>query len=296
MASTRATVTKKKKPTQKTTAKTTNKKPVTNKSIQKRSTKTPAKSGAATKKKPAVKPVQATALVPVKTENPRNTLEKSGVIADVGIDFCGLKITDRRRSFLLYYLTPGQNGFHNARRAALKAGYSESTASVDVYRLLRDPEIQKIVNANDKFVHTSLREAAKLAIEAKKSRAFFDIIDFYNETEIDTEYGPLVRRELKPLKELTEEQRMCIDGIKYEGQASIPVYLLPDRAKEQNDIIKMDAELAKSIADMGEEETREIIIERITIRETERAQLPAELEYEIIEDPIEVQAEDDDDV
>jgi hypothetical protein len=84
---------------------------------------------------------------------------------------------------------------------------------------------------------------------------------------------------------MTQDQRMCIDGIDIKGQDSIPVYLMPDRKKELDDIIKIDRELSKAVADTGEEETREIIMERVTIRETKRAQIPADVEYEIVDRP-----------
>jgi hypothetical protein len=91
--------------------------------------------------------------------------------------------------------------------------------------------------------------------------------------------------ELKPLEDMTPEQRMCIDGIDIKGQANIPVYLMADREKELNDIIKIANELAKGLGSTDEEETWEIIMERITIRETRRAQRPADIEYEIVERP-----------
>jgi hypothetical protein len=87
------------------------------------------------------------------------------------------------------------------------------------------------------------------------------------------------------MQDMTPEDRMCIDGVDFKGMQGIPVYSLPDRAKEINDIIKIDNELSKSVADTSEEETREIIMERITIRETKRAQRPADIEYEIVERP-----------
>ena len=82
---------------------------------------------------------------------------------------------------------------------------------------------------------------------------------------------------------------MCIDGVDIKGQSSTPVYLMPDRGKELNDILRVDSELRKSLADTDEEETREIIVERITIRETRRAQRPSELQREIVEDPVEAE-------
>jgi hypothetical protein len=69
------------------------------------------------------------------------------------------------------------------------------------------------------------------------------------------------------------------------GQTSTPVYLMPDRGKELDDLIKIDRDFSKSVIDTGEEETREIIVERITIRETNRTKRPAAIEYEIVDRP-----------
>jgi hypothetical protein len=258
-----------------------------------------------TKKTKPKQPVKAKAKSkqPVKTRtstktansNLRKTLENPGDIVpdipSVEVDFCGVELTALRYSFLRYYLIPGQPCFHNAYRSALKAGYSESTAKVESYSILREPNIQKIINANDKLTNLSLHEAAIQAIELKKQRAFYDPIDYFEEREIKmkTKDGDTYIKKgigLKSLENMTPEQRLCIDGMDMKGQASIPVYLMPNREKELNDIIKMEADMLKSLGDNGEEETREIIMERIRIREIKRAKVPADLENEIVEGPV----------
>ena len=291
MGTTRTTATKKKAATKKTTPKTT-KKSTTKKT---------------TAKKPATKKAEK-AKEPKKTirktvSSPRIALDNNKeIILDIGLDLCGIKLSNQRYIFLLHYLTPGQGCFRNAHKAALRAGYSKSTASVDIYSVLREPDIQKIVKANEDLAYLSLNAAAKVAIEIKKQRAFYDPIDYFEEKEIVVEgrEGPYTKSvmALKDMENMTPEQRMCIDGLDMKGQASIPVYIMPDREKNLNDIIKLNAEMEKSMADTGEEETREIIIERITVRETKRAQRPAELYDDIVEDPIEVEDDtgDDDDV
>jgi hypothetical protein len=215
--------------------------------------------------------------------------EKIEVLPESGIDFCGVKLTVLRRAFIVLYVTPGQPCFHNALQAALKAGYRKATAKSDVYGLLREPDIQKIIRANESLIHQKVHESAMRALELKQRRAFFDPLDYFQEKEITIknkgeEYTGSVMG-LKPLEEMTLEQRMCIDGIDIKGQANVPVYLMADREKELNDIIKIDNELAKGLGSTDEEETREIIMERITIREKKRAQRPAEIEYEIVEMP-----------
>ena len=246
-------------------------------------------------KKPPIKKTGAKKTV--KPENNKiigNLSEKTAIskrLPDAVLDFCGVNLTKQRHDFLIYYLTPGSSCFHNALQAALKAGYSKSTASSITYQLFREPNIQKIVEANKKLGYQSIHEAAKMAIEAKKERAFFDVADYYQqkEIEIETKHGTITKKavEMKPFEELTElQRRYCVSDIDLKGQASIPMYVLPNKEKEQNDIIKLDAELSKTVADTGEEETKEIIIERITVRETKRAQRPLDMAYEIIDEGV----------
>jgi hypothetical protein len=244
------------------------------------SAKTPLKK---TIKKQDSKPVKPVA------RKQKNT-EKTDVLPEAGIDFCGVKLTMLRRAFIINYVTPGQPCFHNALQSALKAGYRKMTATGEIYRIIRDPDIQKIIKTNENLIHQRVHESAMRALEIKQHRAFFDPLDFFEEKAITlkNKKGEEHKKSimgLKPLEKMTPEQRMCIDGIDIKGQANVPVYLMADREKELNDIIKIDNELAKGLGSTDEEETREIIMERITIRETRRAQRPADIEYEIVERP-----------
>jgi hypothetical protein len=195
-----------------------------------------------------------------------------------------------RWDFIVYYVTPGQPAFHNAMRAALKAGYKETVAKSDIYTFLRRAEIQKIIKKNESLAHAAIHEAALRALELKQRRAFYDPTDYFEEKEITIagkdggEYTKSIIG-LKPLPEMTPEQRMCIDGVEFKSQSNIPVYLMADRERELNDIIKIDRELSRSVSDTDGEETREIIMERITIKETKRAHRPPDIEDGIIDKP-----------
>ena len=220
-------------------------------------------------------------------ENRRKS-DTEAAVSTFDIDFCGIELNIRRRTFLMYYLTPGSPSHNNALQSAINAGYSEETARAQIYKILCEPDIEKIVRANEGLGLKALSEAAKRAINIKIQRAEFDPIDYFEEKEIirtDKNGEPYTQTVmgLKDLKNMTREQRMAIDGLEVKGNASIPVYLMANRDKSLDDVIKINKEYSKSIDNTGEEETREIIMERVTIRETKRAEYPVDIEYEIIE-------------
>ena len=250
--------------------------------------KTEVKTKTATK--PKAKPKAAISKAPEKQGKPAlNTKKNQEKLTELGIDFCGVKLSALRRAFIVNYVTPGQPCYHNALQSALKAGYKRATATADIYEIIREPDIQKIIKTNEALSYQALRHSAMRALEIKQRRAFFDPIDYFEEKEITVRSRNLEFKkkilELKDLNNMTPEQRECIDGFDIKGPGADPVYILPNREKELNDIIKIDSELSKSVADTGEEETREIIMERITIRETRRTQRSADIEYEVVDRP-----------
>ena len=132
------------------------------------------KAAAAEKRKTTKQKSPAKSLKPpAKTQK---NAEKNTITA---IDFCGVKLTVKRREFVINYCTPGQSGFHNAMQAALLAGYSKASCSGEIYRILQEPDIQKIIQKNERMAHMALHESAKRAIELKQRRAFYDPIDYF---------------------------------------------------------------------------------------------------------------------
>ena len=224
-----------------------------------------------TKKKAETKPAKQVKSKK-KAEKPRKNQEKNGVLVektDSQLDLCGAALNARQYNFIVNYLTPGQPCFRNALQSAIKAGYKKATASADIYTFLQTKEIQKIIKANEHLLHTAISETAKQAIELKRQRAFFNITDFYKDN-----FEP------KHLSKIPEDKRLCIDAVDVKTRT----YILPNREKELNDIIKIDSELSKGQESADVEETREIMMERITIRETTRMkQANIDIENSIIE-------------
>ena len=242
-------------------------------------------------KKPAAKPVKATkkAKPPAKKteKKPKKNIAK---IENLTIDFCGVKLTAKQKDFITRYVTPGQPGFHNGFRAATDAGYSKTTARAEIYIMLRNPDIQKIIKKAESIFYQDFHSHAMRARELKVTRAFHDPMDFFKNEEvtIETKKGKFTKKvlTLKPMEEMTLEQRLCIDGIDVKGPGAVPIYLTADRGKELNDVIRMDEKMTGSGLGDGQdvEETKEIIMERVIIRREKRKKEVVETaEYQIIE-------------
>jgi hypothetical protein len=227
------------------------------------------------------KPKSAKKALKTNTENSPYKIKSDQIAEITEIDFCGVELSHRMHDFLTYYLTPGSPCFQNAKQAAIKAGYTESTAQSQIYRLLGNPDIQKILKKNEDLARHAFHEEAKELLRAKKRRALFDPIDFYGDKFPRSKDGKTIVR-MKNLGDIPPELRVCVDGIDTKGR--FPSFILPDRNKEINEILKIiDADLSKSTGNVEYEETLEIMFRRRVTREAERTEQPIkDIEYEIV--------------
>jgi hypothetical protein len=172
-------------------------------------------------------------------------------------------------------------------RAARKAGYTAATANVYSCKMLRDPKIKKLIQKFEAEARESVHDAAQRFVQEKIIRAdydiadYYDIVDYFNEKTGESSH----RFILKDLQDLTKEQRLCIDSIDAKGQNSTPIYVMADRQKERDSIIALDR--VWNGGNKGDEydveETKEIIMERITIRQERRMKQARESDLEIID-------------
>jgi hypothetical protein len=228
-----------------------------------------------------------------KEKKKRNTKTASqpqaGLLA--AYDWGDEKLTEKQRQFIFYFTWPGQDGFHCAMRAAKKAGYGQAVANSLVYKMLRDPKIKKIIQRFESQAKASVHDAAQRFIQEKIIRADYDVVDYYTITEhINEKTGEISKKfSLKDLEILTKEQRLCIDGIDAKGQQSTPVFIFADRQKERDSIISLDATWngGNKGNEYDVEETKEIIMERITIRQERRMKQADEVDKDIVMKPLE---------
>ncbi len=112
------------------------------------------------------------------------------------------QITDRMKKFVDEYLVD-----FNATAAAIRAGYSESTANEQGSQLLARPDIRELVAEGQKAIAERTQTFQDSAVEELKIVGFSDLADFLTVKE-----GGIV--EQKPFNELTKAQTKCIKKIK----------------------------------------------------------------------------------
>lgn len=173
-------------------------------------------------------------------------------------------LTKREKLFLFWYTYPASSTYHDKTKSARKAGYAKIRSSQTGYELAKSTKLAPIIaKIENETVKTGVEDAFHRIIKRKIARAEFDGLSFYNIREYtDREGNPYTRVSVKKPEELTEEQRLCIDGIDFVGNMSIPNFRLPNRTTEENKIIELYKDLTgeKKNGDEFEVETTAEII------------------------------------
>ena len=112
------------------------------------------------------------------------------------------QITDKMKRFINEYLVD-----FNATQAAIRAGYSESTAQEQSSQLLARPDIRALIAEGQKAIAERTQTFQDSAVEELKIVGFSDLADFLTVKE-----GGIV--EQKSFDQLTKEQTKCIKKIK----------------------------------------------------------------------------------
>ena len=118
------------------------------------------------------------------------------------------QITDKMKRFINEYLVD-----FNATQAAIRAGYSESTAQEQSSQLLARPDIRALIAEGQKAIAERTQSFQDDAVSELKIVGFSDLADF-----LTVKDGGIV--EQKPFNELTKEQTKCIKKIKQSVRSS----------------------------------------------------------------------------
>ena len=162
---------------------------------------------------------------------------------DIGVNLYdwgeNCKLTDKQKLFVVWYTYPGRT-YHNAYQSALKAGYKKNSAVNINIIMKRNPNVMACIKKFDAiYVKESLEDFYHKALHNKIARALYDIADFYEKkTYTDNDGGEHEYLRIKAPEDLTEEQRKCIDGIKYNNNGT-PMYEFANRTHETDVLMRL---------------------------------------------------------
>jgi len=221
-----------------------------------------------------------------KEEKQRNACQKNtyqGVPIDLSDIDASNKLTDRAKRFVFWYCFPGTDCFQHKKRAAVAAGYAARTAAISGYKLCKNPQVIKEVDQlSKKFSSEAIDVLYRRYISALETRAFFDPADFIS------------GKVFKPIEEIAPEKRLVLEQpIMDIKRGEIVGYEFGSRRQAMSEIKEIHSKRNPGWFSDTEDESLEIIMERITINEKRRAQYPPEMEGEIVEDPAETEDEDE---
>lgn len=183
----------------------------------------------------------------------------------------GERLSKKEKLYIVWYTFPGSEAYLDPTKAAMKAGYNINSAYRAKWNLERNPKIKALVEKiTDSCIKTSIKEAAQKLIQEKIRRATYSIDDFYQEKEIfNDDNEPRVITAMKPIDELTPEQKKLVENVEFTN-TGIPSYKLPNKEKEINEILKLNAEMnqEKSTGDYDVETTVDVIKENLATVKT----------------------------
>lgn len=169
----------------------------------------------------------------------------------------------KQKAFVIWYTLPSQNGFLNYTTAARKAGYATKTAYHMHSTVMKNEKLRNCIKMfEDRILKTSVADAYRNVMQMKIKRATYNIKDFYESEEIENKdtgvkYNRIVA---KSMDDIESDKAALIDNVDI-NQSGIATFKLPNREKEINDIIKLNADLnqEKSTGDYDVETTVETI-------------------------------------
>ncbi len=144
-----------------------------------------------------------------------------------------LKLKPKEIKFLTIYINNGFNGTEAYLNSIARSGTSKEAAKTEGGYTLRKPHISKAFKLwKEMYIEVSKEMLEPAIVEQLKRRAFYDIAIFQDDDG-----------EMRPLSEIPEEWRCCVDGTerKYYGKDAdvcVVVSKLADRDKAMEKLSK----------------------------------------------------------
>jgi hypothetical protein len=182
-------------------------------------------------------------------------------IGEIVIDTSDISdtLTERARRFVFWYCFPGSEAFWNKKRAAIRAGYAIRNAAVSGYKLCKNPDvINEVERLSKTFSSETVDSLYRKYIATLEQRAFYDPADFVK------------GKAFKPIEEIPAEKRIALDQPVISRKGEVMGYMFGSRKAALEEIKQLHAKERLEDSESALEETREIIMERISIREKKR--------------------------
>ena len=192
------------------------------------------------------------------------------------IDFTGIseKLTEKERRFVFWFTHPGTDAFQHKKRAAIAAGYAPKNSAITGYKLSRRPQVIKEIEKVSKSINSeTIGFLFNKYMNTLETRAFFDPADFITGTTF------------KKIEDIPQEKRICLEQPIFDRNGNVIGYQLTNRRTAMAEIGELYEKMTGGAIGNGQdaEETKEIIMERVTIRREKRREEAAEAaEYRII--------------
>jgi len=192
-----------------------------------------------------------------KAETQKNVYEEK----IVDLSCISAELSDKAKRFIFWYCFPGSDAFRNKKRAAIAAGYASRNASITGYKLCKNPQITKeIRRISENYNSENIDGLYQRYLSALELRAFYDPGDFISGAEF------------KPIEKIAPDKRVCLEQPVFE-KGEIVGFNFASRQAAMKEIRDLRNFLEKQCFDDnadGDEETMEIIMERLAIKKIAR--------------------------
>jgi hypothetical protein len=204
-----------------------------------------------------------------------------GIILDTtGIDN---GLTERAKRYVFWYSFPGTDCYQHKTKAAIQAGYAKKNAVSTGYKLSKNPVIKRETERLLKeYVTESVNSLYRKYTGTLEARAFFDPAEFISGAKF------------KPISEIDPDKRIAVEQLIADRDGVITAFQFGSRQAALREIRELYAQQNPGINGNAydAEETKEIIMERITIRQQRRTKQAAEFDDDIVIAPLETMREE----
>jgi hypothetical protein len=183
------------------------------------------------------------------------------------------ELTDRAKRFVFWFCFPGSDTFQNKKRAAIAAGYASRNASVSGYKLCKNPQVTKEIERISKSYNSETIDTLyRKYINTLETRAFFDPAEYITGTAF------------KQIENIPLEKRICLEQPVINKKGEVVGYAFGSRKAAMTEIKELYEKERHNRDNDEHEETIEVIMERVTLRQKQR-EAPGyrDLENDIVE-------------